>query len=88
MEAAYFLVSGRVQGVAFRANARHQALALGLSGYAHNRQDGQVEIFVEGLPPALEAFARWVALGPPLAKVERVSRQRAQPRGMGGFGMS
>lgn len=88
MEAVFFLVSGRVQGVSFRANARHQALALGLAGYAHNRPDGQVEVFVQGSPPALETFARWIAQGPPLAKVERVGRQRAQPREMAGFGMS
>lgn len=87
MEAAYFLVSGTVQGVGFRASARHQALALGLSGYANNRPDGKVEVFVQGAVAAIETFARWIGRGPPLAKVEGVLRQRAQPREMGGFGV-
>ncbi|MBS0213419.1 MAG: acylphosphatase [Proteobacteria bacterium] len=87
MEAAFFLVSGRVQGVGFRAGTRHEALGLGLSGYAHNRADGKVEIFVQGTPQAIDSFARWVGCGPPLAKVEQVLRQRAQPREMAGFGV-
>ncbi len=88
MEAAFFVVRGHVQGVGFRAGARHQALGQGLSGYAQNRPDGSVEVFVQGAAPAIEAFARWLALGPPLARVEGVQRQRAQPREMAGFGMS
>lgn len=87
MDAAFFLVSGKVQGVGFRAGARHSALGLGLSGYVHNRPDGKVEVFVQGTAQAIDAFARWVGQGPPLAKVENVSRQRAQPREMQGFGM-
>lgn len=87
MEAAFFLVSGQVQGVGFRASARHQAIAMGLSGYAHNRADGKVEVFVQGAAPAIETFAQWVGRGSPLAKVEHVLRQRAQPREMGGFGV-
>ncbi|MBS0192633.1 MAG: acylphosphatase [Proteobacteria bacterium] len=87
MEAAFFLVSGRVQGVGFRASARHEALALGLSGYAHNRPDGKVEVFVQGPAPVIDTFARWIGYGPPLAKVEHVLRQRAQPREAAGFGV-
>lgn len=72
--AARFLVRGRVQGVAFRAHARAQATALGLRGHAINRDDGSVEVLAAGSPGALDALARWLAHGPPLAQVEAVER--------------
>ena len=43
-QAARFFVSGRVQGVFFRASAKHQAQVLGLRGYARNLDDGRVEV--------------------------------------------
>jgi acylphosphatase len=60
MQAARFFVSGRVQGVGFRASARQQALALGLNGYARNLADGRVEAFAQGDPEDIESFARWL----------------------------
>ncbi|WP_133480044.1 acylphosphatase [Cognatilysobacter segetis] len=74
MTAARFLVSGRVQGVAFRAHARREAQALGLTGHARNLADGRVEIEAHGDGHAIDAFARWLAHGPPLARVDAVSR--------------
>lgn len=74
MIAARFLVRGRVQGVAFRAHARHEALALGLAGHARNLPDGRVEVDAFGDAAALDAFARWLAHGPPLARVDGVER--------------
>lgn len=76
---ARFLVSGRVQGVAFRAHARAQASALGLHGYARNLADGRVEVLALGAAPALEALARWLQHGPPLARVSEVQRSVADP---------
>ncbi|TZF89576.1 acylphosphatase [Cognatilysobacter lacus] len=85
MSAARFVVSGHVQGVAFRARARHEALRLGISGRAINLDDGCVEVVAHGEPAALEQFARWLAHGPPLARVEHVVRERVDeapmPRG-------
>lgn len=74
MSAARFIVRGRVQGVAFRAHARMEALALGLRGHARNRADGSVDVRVAGDAGAIEAFARWLAHGPALARVDAVER--------------
>ncbi|TCZ83422.1 acylphosphatase [Lysobacter sp. N42] len=74
MTAARFLVSGRVQGVAFRAHARAEALRLGLRGHVRNLADGRVDVLAAGDDGALEAFAAWLAKGPPLARVDGIER--------------
>lgn len=75
MSVARFLVSGRVQGVWFRAATRERALALQLQGYARNLADGGVEVVASGEAAALDALERWLWQGPPLAKVSGVTRQ-------------
>ena len=77
MPGARFFVSGRVQGVFFRASTRERALALKLDGYARNLPDGRVEVLAAGDAAALEALARWLELGPPAARVEAVLREAA-----------
>jgi acylphosphatase len=77
MAAARFLVAGRVQGVCFRAGAREEALRLGLRGYARNLADGRVEVLAAGDEAALDALARWLRQGPPLARVEALERSLA-----------
>ncbi|WP_133501184.1 acylphosphatase [Cognatilysobacter terrigena] len=85
MSAARFLVEGRVQGVAFRAHARHEAENLGLTGHARNLPDGRVEVVAHGDVAAIEALAEWLALGPPHARVDAVHREAldatSAPRG-------
>lgn len=75
--AVRFRVTGRVQGVAFRAHAREQALSHHLRGHAFNQADGSVEILVAGEPDDIEAYARWLMTGPPLARVDAVEREPA-----------
>ena len=75
MQAARFHVSGRVQGVSYRAAARAQAQRLGLRGHARNLADGRVEVLAVGAPQALEELARWLRQGPPLARVAEVVRE-------------
>lgn len=70
-----FLISGRVQGVFFRASAHQQALGLGLRGYAQNLADGRVEVLAIGAPDAIESLANWLSHGPPMARVERLERE-------------
>lgn len=65
-------VSGRVQGVFYRASARQQALALGVRGYAHNLADGRVEVLAIGEPSAVHALLDWLRQGPPGAQVKHV----------------
>jgi acylphosphatase len=74
MSAARFIVSGRVQGVWFRASAREQAVALGLRGFARNLADGRVEVLAAGDEAALDRLAAWLRLGPPLAEVDDLER--------------
>ncbi len=73
--AARFLVSGRVQGVFFRASTRERALALGLDGSARNLPDGRVEVIACGSAAALDRLADWLREGPPTASVTEVVRQ-------------
>ena len=77
MIAARFVVRGRVQGVAFRAHARAEALALGLRGHAINCDDGSVDVVVIGHATAVDALAAWLAKGPPLARVDALERHPA-----------
>lgn len=72
MSARRWLIEGRVQGVAFRAGAQAQALALGLDGYARNLPDGCVEVVAQGDDAALDRLARWLRQGPPAAHVTGV----------------
>ncbi len=69
------LVSGRVQGVFFRASTREQALRLGLTGYARNLPDGRVEVLACGDDAALAVLRDWLFRGPPGAIVDRLECQ-------------
>jgi len=71
------LVSGRVQGVWYRASTQDQARKLGLSGYARNLPDGRVEVLACGLPGAAEQLQRWLWKGPPAADVSHVECEPA-----------
>ena len=66
------VVSGRVQGVFFRASSRRIAQALGISGWVRNRPDGTVEVFAQGDPDSLDEFVAWLHEGPPDAHVADV----------------
>jgi acylphosphatase len=85
MPAARFIVSGRVQGVFYRASTREQALRLGVTGHAKNRSDGSVEVMASGAADALDALERWLQHGPPAAKVEAVSREDLPEQELHGF---
>lgn len=65
-------VSGRVQGVYYRASAAQRARGLGLAGYARNLPDGRVEVLVVGHEPAVIEFIEWLWVGPSAAKVRAV----------------
>ena len=75
------LISGRVQGVFFRAATADQARALELRGYARNLADGRVEIVAEGPRPQLEILAAWAHRGPTHARVTDVREEWTDFRG-------
>ncbi len=66
------VVSGRVQGVWFRAATREQAARLGLRGWVRNLPDGRVQAVFEGGAEELEAMLSWCRVGPPGSRVEGV----------------
>jgi acylphosphatase len=71
-ERLHLRIRGRVQGVAFRASAREEAQALGLTGWVRNEADGSVEALAEGPREALDGFHAWCRRGPPSARVTEV----------------
>lgn len=83
--AARFLVSGRVQGVWFRAHTRQQAQGLGLRGFARNLKDGTVEVLAAGSPAAIDAIEAWLWVGSPESRVEKVIRSTADLPPLPGF---
>lgn len=66
-------VSGRVQGVWFRANTKDQATRLGLSGWVRNLPDGRVEVMACGEKEQLRQLYQWLQKGPEKARVSFVS---------------
>jgi acylphosphatase len=68
-----YVVSGRVQGVGYRAFVARVGRALRLSGGAANLDDGRVEVVAEGPAHALTRLESALAEGPRLARVDRVA---------------
>ena len=66
------VITGRVQGVGYRASCQRQAAALGLTGWVSNRWDGAVEAQFEGESAAVDAMLDWCREGPPMAYVSGV----------------
>ena len=79
------LVSGRVQGVYYRANTRDAARERGVSGWVRNRDDGRVEAVFEGVPDDVESMIEWCHTGSPAATVEDVEVREEEPEGESEF---
>lgn len=73
-------ISGKVQGVFFRASAKAEAERLGLTGFIRNEGDGSVYVEIEGSEAAVERFMVWCKRGPQLAEVESVQTEEGQPK--------
>ncbi|MFN7145256.1 MAG: acylphosphatase [Myxococcota bacterium] len=71
-ERLHLTVSGRVQGVYYRAFAQAEARRRGLVGWVRNLPGGGVELLAEGPRMTLEGLLTWAWEGPPAARVERV----------------
>ena len=65
-------VTGRVQGVFYRASTHDEAQRLGLKGFVKNEPDGSVYIEAEGEEAVLDALVAWCRQGPPAARVSNV----------------
>lgn len=75
------IISGRVQGVSYRASTVDEARRLGLVGWVMNRRDGSVELEAEGPPEQIAALLAWCAHGPPAARVDRVATEELAATG-------
>jgi acylphosphatase len=77
---AQIFVSGRVQGVFFRASSRTQAEDLGLVGWIKNLEDDRVEIILEGEKEKVDEFIKWLKRGGPLlAKINKTEINFKEP---------
>jgi acylphosphatase len=85
MERVHVWVTGRVQGVWFRASTHARALELGLDGWVRNLPDGRVEAVAQGAPDAVQAWVKWVHRGPPHARVDQVVVESEPPVELTGF---
>ena len=65
-------ITGTVQGVAFRAMTRNEAIRCNVLGWVRNRPDKRVEAVFEGRPDDVDRVVGWCRMGPSLAVVERV----------------
>ena len=75
------LISGRVQGVFFRASTARKAIGLGVTGHAVNLPDGRVEVMACGPIENVQALCEWLKSGPPAARVDTLSVEEVDCQG-------
>jgi acylphosphatase len=71
-------ISGKVQGVYFRASSQQMAIKYCLSGYAHNLANGDVEVLVCGEQSSVDKMLAWLNHGPPQAEVTQVKKKKVE----------
>ena len=72
MKRVHVYISGRVQGVFFRAETQRTAKSFNLTGWVRNISDGRVEAVFEGDEANVDKMNAWCHIGPPAAIVEEV----------------
>lgn len=82
---AHIWVTGKVQGVGYRASTWDMAQLLKLYGWVRNLSDGRVEAVFEGPSAQVEEILRWCHQGPPAAVVREVAVEFEKPQGLQTF---
>ena len=72
MKSVHVYISGRVQGVFFRAETQRAAIGFKITGWVKNMADGRVEAVFEGDDENMDKMLEWCHIGPPAARVEEV----------------
>lgn len=85
MKRAHVWVSGRVQGVWYRAHTEKEARRHGVQGWVRNLPDGRVEAVFEGPEQAVRSMIDWCHRGPPRARVDDVQVTWEEPQGCTDF---
>jgi acylphosphatase len=85
VKSVHVFVSGRVQGVTYRASTQRAALQHGVTGWVRNRRDRRVEARFEGPPADVDALLAWCHDGPELARVTDVEVTVVPAEGFDGF---
>lgn len=80
-------VTGKVQGVWFRASTQDEAVLRGITGWARNLSDGRVEVMACGEKEKLSELYEWLKKGPSLAKVEQVTYEECPWQEFDRFGV-
>ena len=82
----HVLISGRVQGVWYRASTKQKAEQLDIKGWVRNTEDGKVEAVFEGEEKVVQEMINWCHKGPPLARVDNVEvKKQKSINGFNGF---
>ncbi len=79
------VITGKVQGVFYRASAKEKAIALGVNGEVWNRADGGVELVAEGEEEQVNALLEWCRQGPPHAEVKELLAADSTVKGFKNF---
>ncbi len=85
METMHLIISGKVQGVFFRASAKKKADELSIVGWIRNMKEGNVEAVVTGDTQQIEDFIQWCKSGPANAVVEDIHIQKQEFRAFNSF---
>ena len=78
-------ITGKVQGVWYRASTERKAKELGICGFVKNKSDRSVYAEAEGTETQLKDLITWCKSGPPLAKVQSVDIEEGEVCGFNGF---
>ena len=88
MKRSRVVVTGRVQGVFFRATCAEAARRRGVGGYVRNLPDGRVEAAFEGLDADVDAMVEWCRRGPEFAHVDSIEISPEPLAGERDFGVT
>ena len=78
---AHVIISGKVQGVFYRASTRDKAVRIGVTGWVKNLPGGNVEAVFQGEKNKVMQMIEWCKKGPAYSKVDDVSVTWEEPSG-------